>query len=251
MLTKRRKGQVLVVAALAIALTILTTQAYVYELNNMKISSEHGLLSDYILGIKQESRHVVTASLVNVSHGGAASNFEANLERWEVFVAGGYSLGRCDLNATLASSTTYSDGIRLDWGANGSGVSSACADFALNLGGRGVEVDWGFTVNMTSRVEVSGSYDDLGDDSKQVSVSVNLENEGASALAWTIVLEYLKSGSWEDPKNLGSYAKLDSGNGTYRYTFIDTIPGTFVRVRVRVNDLRGVFVETETSLPSG
>jgi len=65
------------------------------------------------------------------------------------------------------------------------------------------------------------------------------------------VLGYLKSGSWEDPKNLGSYAKLDSGNGTYRYTFIDTIPGTFVRVRVRVNDLRGVFVETETSLPSG
>jgi len=166
-------------------------------------------------------------------------------------MARGYSLGRCDLNATPASSTPYSDGIRLDWGANGSGVSSACADFALNLGGRGVEIDWGFTVNVTSRVEVSGSYDDLGDDSKEVSMSVSLENEGAPALAGSIVLEYLKLGSWEDPKNLGSYAELDCGDGTYRYTFVDTIPGTFVRVRVQVNDLRGVFVEAEASLPSG
>jgi hypothetical protein len=251
MLTKRGKGQVLVVAALAIALTILTTQAYVYELNNMKISSEHGLLSDYILGIKQESRHVVMASLVNVSRGGAASNFEANLKRWEVFVAGGYSLGRCDLNATPTSSSPYSDGIWLYWGTNGSGVSSAYADFALNLSGREVEVDWSLTVNVTSRVEVSGSYDDLGDDSKEVSVSVNLENEGAPALSGFIVLDYLKLGSWEDPRNLGSYTELDCGNGTYRYTFVDTIPGTFVRVRVQVYDLRGVFVEVEASLLSG
>ncbi len=249
-MTKRRKGQVLVVAALAIALTILTTQAYVYELNRTKIFSEHGLLGDYILGIRQESRHVVTASLVNVSRGGAASNFKANLERWEVFVAGGYSLGRCDLNATPASSPPYSDGIWLDWGTNGSGVSSACADFALNLSGRGVEVDWSFTINVTSSVDVSGSYDDLGDDSKEVYVSVNLENEGSPALAGSIVLEYLKSGSWEDPKNLGSYMELDCGDGTYRYTFVDTIPGTFVRVLVQVNDLRGVFVEAEASLSS-
>ena len=251
MLTTRRKGQVLVVAALAIALTILTTQAYVYELNNMKISSEHSLLSDYVLGIMQESRHVVTASLVNVSRGGTSSNFEANLERWEVFVAGDYSLGRCDLNATPTSSPSYSDGIWLYWGTNGSGVSSAYADFALNLSGREVEVDWSFTVNVTSRVEVSGSYDDLGDNSKEVSVSVNLENEGAPALAGFIVLEYLKSGSWEDPRNFGNCTELDCGDGTYRYTFIDTIPGTFVRVRVQVYDLRGVFVEAEASLPSG
>lgn len=247
---KHRKGQVLVVAALAIALTILTTQAYVCELNRTKISSEHCLLGDYILGIKKESKHVVTASLVNVSCGGNASNFEANLERWEIFVAGGYSLGRCDLNTTPASSPRYSEGIRLDWGANGSGVSSACTDFALNLSGRGADVYWGFSVNVTTRVEVSGSYNDLGDDSKEVSVSVNLENEGAPALAESIVLEYLKLGNWEDPRNLGSYTELDCGDGTYRYTFVDTILGTFVRVRVRVYDFRGVFVEAETSLPS-
>lgn len=114
-----------------------------------------------------------------------------------------------------------------------------------------MEVDWGFNINVTSSVEVSGSYNDLGDDSKEVSVSVNLENEGAPALAGNIVLEYLKSGSWEDPKNLGSYSELNCGDGTYRYTFEDIIPGTFVLVRVQVNDLRGVFVEAEASLHSG
>ena len=251
MLTKCRKGQVLVVAALAIALSLLTTQAYIYKLNSTKITSERGILGDYILGIRQESRHVVTASLVNVSRGGAASNFEVNLERWEAFVAMGYYLGRCDLNTSPASSPPYSNGILLDWGTNGSGVSSACADFTLNLSGRGVEVDWSFTVNVTSRVEVSGSYDDLGSDSKEVSVTVNLENEGAPALAGTIVLEYLKSGSWEDPKNLDSYSEMDCGDGTYSYTFVDTISGALVMVRVQVYDLRGVFVEAEASLSSG
>ncbi len=250
-MTKPRKGQVLVVAALAIALTILTTQAYVQELNRTKIISEHGLLADYILGIAQESRHVVMASLINISCGGAVSNFEANLERWEAFVAGAYYFGRCDLNATLASSPPYSDGVWLNWGTNGSGISSACADFTLNLGGQRVEVDLDFSINVTSRVEVSGSYNDLGGDSKEVSISVNLENEGAPALAGNIVLGYLKSGIWEDPKNLDSYTELDCGDGSYRYTFVDMIPGTFVRVRAQVFDLRGVYFEAEASLPSG
>ena len=44
-----RRGQVLVIAALAISLTILTTQMYLYSLSARRIDAENDYLSDYIL----------------------------------------------------------------------------------------------------------------------------------------------------------------------------------------------------------
>jgi hypothetical protein len=245
-----RRGQVLVVAALAIALTILSTQAYVYRLSRTRISPEHNHLCDYVLCIEQGSSHAVTASLVNVSRGGATSNLRANLDRWESFVAADYSLGRCELNATPASEPPYSEGVWLDWGIDGEGVSSAWADFTMNLSGMGVEVDDRFTVNVTTRVIVSGSYTTIENDNKEIAMVVNLLNEAEPALSGSIGLEYLESpGQWLEPTQIQSYT--DYGNGTYRYIFTESVAGTEVQVRAQVTDQRGVFVQAEATLVEG
>ena len=245
---RRRRGQILVIAAFGMAIVLLSTQAYIYKVSRGHVSSGYDSLGDYVLSVRLGSEHAVTASLINVSNGGATANLGDNLDRWEAFVAGDYRFGRCDLNSTLASQSPYSQGFWLDWGTDGVGVSSACSDFTLNMSGRGVEVDLSYEVNVTTSVLVTGSYSDLGGDSKAVTVIVNLYNEGSPTLENSSTLAYLRSGSWEDPTVIGDYSALDYGNGTYIYTFTDTIPGIQVSVRVQAYDLRGVFVQAEATL---
>ena len=248
---RRGRGQILVVAALGIALVIISTQAYVLELSRTRVSSDYDCYSDYFLGIEQGAGHVVCASLVNVSLGGASSVLMDNLERWEAFVSGDHAFGWCDLNATPASEPPYSEGIWLDWGTEGVGVSSACAEFTLNVSGRGLEVDHQFTVNTTTLLSVAGSYVDLGGDAKALTVMVELQVDGGWALAVSITLEYMKSAAWTDPTGLGSYQEQDFGNGTYVYTFTDDVPGSPVQIRAQVYDVRGVYVRVENSLGEG
>ena len=238
----------LILAALTISLAILSTQAYVYQRSSARASSNYSILSDYVLSIEQGSRHVVVASLINISNGGAASNLRTNLDRWEAFTGGDYRFGRCDLNSTLASQPPYSDGVWLEWGTGGKGVSSAFVDFTFNLSGRGAEVDWEFDVNASTIVLVSGFWEPIHTNEKRVTVIINLLNDGARALASSIALTYWRSNRWTDPSALSSYSMLDYGNGTCRCSFIDVIPNTPIRVRVQVSDRRNVFVQAEASL---
>ena len=163
-------------------------------------------------------------------------------------MSGDYRFGQCELNSTPASTAPYAGGVWLDWGVDGEGVSSACSDFVMNLSGREVEVDWGFGVNTTTKVLISGSFVDLGGDSKEVNVIVNLLNEGAPSLAGSITLEYLNASVWTDPSTLDGYSELDCGNGTYRYVFTGEIPGINVQIRAQVYDRRGIYVRAEDTL---
>jgi len=248
MLRWARRGQTLVPAALAMSLVLLSTSVYVYSNSRFEPSPNYSYMSDYALSAAKGSFHVVTASLVNVSRGGASSNLGTNLDRWESFVGDDYRFGRVDMEATLEATSPYSDGVYLNWGTSGVGVSSACADFVLNLSGRGAEIDWGYSVNMTTSVEASGTYTNLGGDRKDVAVTLGLYNEGSPALGGSTTLEYLKSGQWENASQATGYSRTDYGNGTYRFIFNDDIPGTPVYVRVKIYDRRGVFVQAEATL---
>jgi hypothetical protein len=248
----RKKGQVLVIAAFGMALILLSTQVYIFKVKRGQSSSDHDFLGDYVLDIKLGSDHAVVASLINVSNGGPASILGDNLERWEVLVAGDYRFGRCDLNSTLASQPPYSQGLWLDWGNEGVGLSSASSYFNLNIGGRGVDVNLDFDVNVTTTVLLSGGFSVLGGDSKAVTVYLNLLNEGRPALHGSTTLTYQRTpGQWADPTVLDDYSAVDYGNGTYRYSFSDSIEGETVSVRVQTYDLRGVFVQAEATLTEG
>ncbi len=235
-------------AALTISLTILSTQVYIYQRSSARTSSNFSILSDYVLSIEQGSRHVVVASLLNVSNGGATTNLRTNLDRWEAFVGGDYRFGRCDLTTTPASQPPYSDGVWLEWGTNGKGVSCAYAGFTFNLSGRGADVDWVFNVNASAIVLVSGFWEAIHENEKRVTVIIDLLKDGEPAFASNITLTYWRSNRWDDPSALSSYSTLEYGNGTYRYSFIDIIPDTPILVRVQAFDRRGIFVQAEADL---
>ncbi len=81
---------------------------------------------------------------------------------------------------------------------------------------------------------------------------MNLLNEGSPAFQSFTNLTYQKNlGQWADPTVLDDYSAIDYGNGTYRHTFSDSIEGETVSVRVKIYDLRGVFVQAEATLTEG
>lgn len=243
--SEQSRGVTLVLAAFFISILILSTQIYIYRLGRTSTYENYDTLSDYILSIEQGSRHVVVASLINVTHGGSVSNFVYNLNRWESFVASDYKFGRCTLNSTIASKSPYSGGIWLSWGTEGMGVSSASAVLEMDLAGRGVEVDWSFTENITTTMLVSGRFETVQANIKRVTVFVNIVNEGAPALAGSIDLTYLRE-EWRYPTLLDDYVETDYGNGTYRFSFSDEFQAvTEIIVRVQAYDCRGIFVQAE------
>lgn len=251
MVSGRSRGATLIAATFVVSLLILSTQVYIYRLSRTSIDDNYGTLTDYVLSIEQGSRHVVVASLINVSQGGSVSNFVYNLNRWESFVASDYKLGRCTLNSTRDSESPYSGGIWLSWGTEGMGVSSASAVIEMDLSGRGVEVIWSFTENINTTMLVSGRWETVLGNVKRVMVFVNILNEGSPALAGSINLMYLRGG-WRDPALLDDYVQTDYGNGTYRFSFSDKLPAVSeIIIRVQAYDRRGVFVQADATLFEG
>ena len=251
MVAGSRRGQVLIVAAFAISILLLSANVYIYRNSRIDSSPAYSTLIDYAQHIRSGSIHIVTASLVNVSNGGASSNLGDNLDRWEAFTLGDYRFGICALNASLGSLVPYSEGVWLDWGASGVGVSSAYVDFTLDISGRGAEVNWAFPLNRTTEMRVSGSYAVIVGDQKDISVTLSMLNEGSPALAQSTILEYLDIGLWNDVSLEGDYTAMDYGNGTYRFTFSADIPGAQVDVRIQAIDVRGIFVQAQEALSEG
>jgi len=183
--------------------------------------------------------------------GGAVTNLGSYLVRWESFVGGDYAYGLCYLNSTSASQAPYSEGIWIDWGDDGSAVTGAYSDYTFNISGRGAETDLSLTVNVTTRVQISGSFEDMGGGSKAVTITMQLTNDGSPALYRNVTPEVMTSAGWTDMTALGDYAEQDHGNGTYTYTFISDISGSDVPVRFMVHDKRGVYVMAEVTLNEG
>jgi len=251
MVASSRRGQVLIVAAFAISILLLSANVYIYRNSRIDVSPAYGTLIDYAQHIRLGSIHAVIASLVNISNGGASSNLGDNLDRWEAFTRGDYRFGICDLNATLGSQVQYSNGIWLDWETSGVGVSSAYVEFTLNIGGRGAEIDWSFPVNKTTEIRTLGSYTVISGNQKNVTVTLYVLNEDSPALAQSTTLEYLRTGLWNDASQESDYEIMDYGNGTYRFTFSAGAPGNQLNIRMQVNDVRGVFVQTQETLVEG
>jgi len=244
---KQNKGQVILIAVLAMALILLSTQIYVFEVQMSTINLNSNPLNDYLFAIKLGSRNVVIGSIANVSGGGSHTVFVANLDKWVALVDKQNQFGRSTLNYTMEETAPYMSGIWLFWGTEGFGVTSASAHFTFNLSDRGVDADLSYFINITTTLMVEGTYRTMGADEKEVNVTFNLLNEGKSALADQFTLYYQVLGSWLVPNASNNYAVSDYGNGTYRASFRASISSPNVEVSVRIRDQREVLVQANAT----
>lgn len=244
---RQKSGQVILIAVLGMALILLSAQVYVFDVHMSTFSLDSNSLSDYIAAIKLGSRNVVAGSLSNISNSGAGSILSANLDRWVTLVSTQSQFGRSTLTCVEEESSPYSSGVWLSWGIEGYGISSSVVQFAFNLSDREVEADLSYAVNVTTRLSVEGTYRITGIVQKQVNVTINLYNEGSSALASQITVYYGALGVWLEPTDLNNYVLTDYGNGTYLASFDTFIPLPTVEVSVHAVDGRNIHVQADAA----
>jgi hypothetical protein len=244
-----RSGQLLIVAALAIAVLVSSTTIYVYELSRDTNSSDRRPLNDFVLSLKQSTRNVMISSLANVSNGGSSSVLATNLNTFSQLVASLHHLGTICLDFTPLNDSTYDSGTYLSWNTSDIGVSSAYVNFTLRVYGLEEAIDAAFAVNVTTTITISGSYATLLSGDKQVSLTCRVYNEDGPALAKNMTFFYENSANWIQVEASNDLFIIDQGNGTYLVSFTVNIPSDTVPVSVRGYDSRNVFVLANTTCP--
>jgi hypothetical protein len=243
-----RSGQILAVSALVIALIMISTATYIYDLSGSISDGEAYMLNDYVQSITLGSKHAVINALANITNGGGNETLRANLDTWSTIVGRQYTFGTLTLNYTLRSTPPYASGLYVNWGTDGNGVSEAYADFVLNANGRELKMQYPFYVNVSTRLQIEGYLTQVSPLTEQVTVVCRLFNEGQPTLAQNVTVFYKDSGVWLIPSAADDYSLSDYGNGTYRATFTLATSATSLDVSVQVFDLRDIFVRTNATL---
>jgi len=226
---------------------LLSAQLYILDVGKITGEMESNSLNDFVLALKLGSRHVIVGSLANISNGGQSSNLASNLQRWSSLVSKQYQFGKSVLNYTLNEVAPYSSGIWIYWGTNGTGISSAYANFTYKLSDRAVNIDQSYFVNITTTVFITSSYQTISGDTKQVNVTINVLNDAEPALAKQITIYYKLSDSWLIPNATNNYTIADYGNGTYIASFVANIPSQSVEVSAHVIDQREIYVQANAT----
>lgn len=244
---KRNSGQILLIAAFIMAFLLLSAGLYVFEVGKTISEVTPNSLNDFVLAVELGSRHVVIGSLANLSNGGSSSVLGLNLQKWSSFIGKQYQFGKSILNYTLEEATRYSSGVWIDWGSNGTGVSSAYANFTHRLLDREVNVNQSYFINITTMLLVESTYQERLGDEKQVNVTLNLSNEGKPGLTKQITVYYRVLDDWLIPDETSNYAILDYGNGTYVASFVANIPSLNPEVSTYVVDQREIHIQANAT----
>jgi len=245
---KNTSGQVLILAALAIAFIISSVMVYVYQTSQSLSVERPSMMNGFVRNVKLGSRNLVIGSLANISWGGSNDTLGNNLQRWESFVESHYYLGENAFSFELCEDYPYSSGLRIFWGTNGFGVSSAKVDFSLNLTDENGELTASYSVNVTTHIIINATSQWLLG-VHLINVTINVFNEGSPALCENLTVYYKdKSGNWHEAGLLEGYLLEDYGNGTYIARFIVGPPRVENReIRAECYDQREIYVEATTT----
>ncbi|MGC8896003.1 MAG: hypothetical protein ACP5LB_04445 [Candidatus Bathyarchaeia archaeon] len=243
---RNSSGQLLIVAALAIAILISSTTMYVYEVSKEKTATQDQLIAELALAIKQGSRNAVISSLANISKGGEKSVLDANLNNLSQAYRSLNQYGICILSFNVLNDSNYADGIWLSWSdTSGFGVSSAYANFSLAVYGLNANITASYAVNVTTAVTLDGYC--TGDEEKSFSLICQVFNDGEPALAKNITLYYENLGVWLPVNSSNNLSITDYGNGTYAISFTVITVSDTIQVSAHVNDLREIFVQANAT----
>ncbi|MGB9853857.1 MAG: hypothetical protein ACPLRY_03500 [Candidatus Bathyarchaeales archaeon] len=238
----KSSGQLLIVAALAIALLISSTTIYVYELSGERQNGEDLFISNFILAVKQGSRNAVISALANASSGGEKTILADTLNSLSQAYICLNQRGIWRLSYTVLNNSDYNEGVWLSWSSNGLGVSSAYANFTLTVYDLTANITMRYAVNITTAIIVNGYYTSSGT-VKTVSLFCQVFNEGEPALAKNLTLFYEDLGAWVPVNASNNLSITDYCNGTYTLSFTVSVPSDVVQVLVCAEDLRGIIVQ--------
>jgi hypothetical protein len=193
---ENRSGQVLVVTALLVALLLLSTALYVIDTTKQVPAVRADAANFIIFDYKQAVRSTMISALANVTGGGNPSILATDLDELnDVLQANSYqSILTFDYN--LTDSGSYQNGLWISWGNLGQGVSSAYAAFSVATSSSSATSSVEYTINITSQIGVSGTYQQVNATHKQANITVNVLNEGKAALAESFAVSFQNGADW-------------------------------------------------------
>ncbi|MEM2463398.1 MAG: hypothetical protein QXY07_01790 [Candidatus Bathyarchaeia archaeon] len=235
-----RSGQLLIVAALAIAILIASTSIYVYELTTENQNVESGSLVELALAVKAGVRNAVISALANITNGGSKTILMENLDALADAYMRLHPQKPCLIRYTLLNISGYEDGVKLLW-SKGLGVSSAYVLYTLKVLGPTSSITINDAINTTTALVTEGHYTIGGNETiKTVNLTCKLFNEEKPAHAKNLTIHYVdNSGAWA-PVNSSSIT--DWGNGTYGLRFTIVLVSDVVHVSVHMVDARNILV---------
>jgi hypothetical protein len=190
-------------------------------------------------------------ALANISQGGQPQILETALYNCCALVKN-YLYGRPNLSFTLLNTSPYSSGIWLYWGSDGFGISSAYANFTLNLIGL-ANMRYGYlgeannTIVYVWNITTSISIFAINQ-SQLIEIRFTLHNDLGYGLVKNFDPYYyqISSSSWVIPNN---YTAISYGNGTYLVS-IANLDEPVADVSLQVYDQRGIFVMANATVVS-
>ncbi|MEM2317963.1 MAG: hypothetical protein QW142_00915 [Candidatus Bathyarchaeia archaeon] len=233
-------GQLLIVAALAIAILIASTSIYVYELTTEKQGVESSSLVELALAVKAGVRNAVISALANITNGGSKTILTENLDALADAYMRLHPQQPCHIRYTLLNGSGYMGGVKITW-SEGLGVSSAYILYTLKILGPASSMTINDAVNITTALMVEGYYT-IGENEtiKTVNLTCKLFNEEKPAHAKNLTIYYMDdSGAWA---RVNSPSITDWGNGTYSLRFTIVLVSDIVHVSVRMVDARKILV---------
>ncbi len=242
-LRRNCSGQLLIVAALAIALLISSTTVYVYEVSKEPVTDESTQLSLYLPGLKQSTRNTAISSLANISKGGETAVLETNLAELSDNMLS-LDFGICNLAYTPLNESSYDSGILLSWNKTDANISGAYANFTLNIYGINSKISTQYSVNITTTLFLTSIAVNT-DTVKHVNLTCNVSNEDKPASAESFVVYCEESGIWTKIES-SAVLQTDYGNGTYSLDF--TVPLESTQLLLQMNDLRGIQVQAKCDI---
>jgi hypothetical protein len=208
-------GQVIIVTGLLVSLLLLSTALYVIEVEREVPTVDANQYSDFST-YKQSARSTLISALANATDGGSQNILSADLAELTTAILSNSYQDMLTMDCNTSNSSGYQNGFRISWGDSGQGMSSAYATFAYSSSSPSASSNLEYTVNVTSAVSLSGNYQQIDENTKQVNLSVNVLNEGKSALAQNFTFSYQNS---TDLVVVDSPCVTSFGNGAYTVSF--------------------------------
>jgi len=250
-LRSNSSGQLLLVAALAIALLISSTTVYVYELSKETNVADSSPTDDFVSALRQSVVNTMVGSLANISNGGDRAVLGTNLNALSEVVLSLKQFGISQLDFSLLNDATYDSGVQLSWNTSDVGISSAYADFKVRVYGAAANITAGYAINVTTTLTISGSFVALSGDERLINLTCQVYNEGEPALSKNVTLFYENLGSWIPVDSSNNLSIMDYGNGTYTISLTvngpPVIPPDSIQVSANIYDTREIRVQANTT----
>jgi len=234
-----KSGQALIITSLIIAVLLLSTVYYVFEVERSVIKSE---TTETTMATRPITVNTVVSALANFTNGGERRILTTNLNRLSLFLKDHSYYAQQDLQFTPLNSSPYQEGIWTSWESSGIGISSAYVSFAVNFSAPSKTFCSQYETNITTALTVEAAF--AGSEAeKSVNVTCKISNEGEPALADDISVLYQNETyePWTMVNSSNNLNIVDYGNGTYFVTF-NAYAQNFLQVSVEMHDRRDIFV---------